>query len=77
MSTIDTIRGSDSAASHAERPRQNGLLPAISALIAWLGNAMAKRRTRLHLSELSNDLLDDVGIAPAQARREIKRFFWD
>jgi uncharacterized protein YjiS (DUF1127 family) len=38
---------------------------------------MVKRRTRLHLSELSDELLKDVGIAPADARREFGRPFWD
>lgn len=77
MSTIDTIRRPDSTGSHAARSQNSGLLHTASALIGWFGNAMMKRRTRMHLSELSNDLLNDVGIEPAQARREIKRFFWD
>ena len=77
MSTIDTIRGSGGAESHAARSQNSGLLHTASALIRWFGNAMTKRRTRMHLSELSNDLLNDVGIEPAQARRETKRFFWD
>ena len=77
MSTIDTIRRSDGAESHVARSQNNGLLHTASALIGWFGNAMMKRRTRMHLSELSNDLLNDVGIEPAQARRETKRFFWD
>ena len=77
MSTIDTIRRSDGAESHPARSQNSGLLHTASALIGWFGNAMMKRRTRLHLSELSDDLLNDVGIAPAEARREIKRFFWD
>ncbi|RCW86390.1 DUF1127 domain-containing protein [Phyllobacterium bourgognense] len=77
MSTIDTIRPSDGVASHAARTEKRGWLPTASALIGWFGNAMMKRRTRMHLSELSNDLLNDVGIEPAQARRETKRFFWD
>jgi uncharacterized protein YjiS (DUF1127 family) len=77
MSTIDTIRRSDAAGSRAAPTEKVGLLHRVSGLIGWFGNAMMKRRTRMHLSELSNDLLNDVGIEPAQARREIKRFFWD
>jgi uncharacterized protein YjiS (DUF1127 family) len=42
-----------------------------------LAKAMLKRRTRMHLSELSNDLLDDIGVDPSAARREVRRFFWD
>jgi len=77
MSTIDTIGRSGSAESRAARSHNSGLLHTATALMRWFGNAMMKRRTRMHLSELSNDLLNDVGIEPAQARREIKRFFWD
>ncbi|ATU91331.1 DUF1127 domain-containing protein [Phyllobacterium zundukense] len=77
MSTIDTIRRCDGSESHKASSETGGLFHTISAMFGWFGNAMLKRRTRLHLSELSNDLLDDVGIEPAEARREIKRFFWD
>lgn len=77
MSTIDTIRRCDGSESHQASTQKGGLLRTISAMFSWFGNAMLKRRTRMHLSELSNDLLNDVGIAPAEARREIKRFFWD
>jgi uncharacterized protein YjiS (DUF1127 family) len=77
MSTIDTIRRSDGVESHAAPTEKVGLLPRVSGLVGWFGKAMMKRRTRMHLSELSNDLLNDVGIEPAQARRETKRFFWD
>ncbi len=77
MSTIETISGTEAAGRHPVLTENRGLLHTVSALFSWFGNAMMKRRTRLHLSELSNDLLNDVGIAPAEARREIKRFFWD
>lgn len=77
MSTIDTIRTCDGSENHQESTGKDGLLRTISALITWCDNAMVKRRTRLHLSELSDELLNDVGIAPAEARREIKRPFWD
>lgn len=76
MSTIDTINRADGAKNHASSFQSGGLFTA-SSLIGWFGNAMMKRRTRLDLSELSDDLLKDVGIAPAEARRETKRFFWD
>jgi uncharacterized protein YjiS (DUF1127 family) len=77
MSTIDTITRCDGSKSQAASIEKGGLLHTISAMFGWFGNAMLKRRTRMHLSELSDDLLDDVGIEPAEARREIKRFFWD
>ncbi|MBZ9653399.1 DUF1127 domain-containing protein [Phyllobacterium lublinensis] len=77
MSTIDTIRASDSASTGVPSTENRGLFHLSSRLIEWLNNAMVKHRTRQHLSELSDDMLDDVGIAPSQARREIKRLFWD
>ncbi|WP_223612971.1 DUF1127 domain-containing protein [Phyllobacterium calauticae] len=40
-------------------------------------HAVAKRRSRVHLSELSDEQLLDIGVSPAQARQESKRFFWD
>ncbi|CAN7400377.1 DUF1127 domain-containing protein [Phyllobacterium sp. LjRoot231] len=77
MSTIDTIKTeclAEGRGGSAERRAMSGTIP---ALFAWFGRAMLKRRTRMHLSELNNDLLDDIGVDPADARREIKRFFWD
>jgi uncharacterized protein YjiS (DUF1127 family) len=76
MSTIDTIRTCDGSESHQESTGKDGLLRTISALTTWYGDALLKRRTRIHLSELSDEMLNDVGIAPAEARREIKRSFW-
>ncbi|PSH66128.1 MULTISPECIES: DUF1127 domain-containing protein [Phyllobacterium] len=77
MSTIDTIRRRGGSEIHKASTGNRGLVRTISALSAWYGNAMVKRRTRLHLSELSDELLKDVGIAPADARREFGRPFWD
>jgi uncharacterized protein YjiS (DUF1127 family) len=35
-----------------------------------------RQRTRLFLAELTNSQLDDIGLTPAQARRESSRPFW-
>ncbi|MEK1853488.1 MAG: DUF1127 domain-containing protein [Phyllobacterium sp.] len=77
MSTIDTIRRCDGSESHKASTENGRLLPSAATLVDWFNSAMLKRRTRMHLSELSNDLLEDIGVSPAEARREIKRFFWD
>jgi uncharacterized protein YjiS (DUF1127 family) len=77
MSTMDTIGRCDGSKGDNASIEKGGLLHTISAAFGWFGGAMLKRRTRMHLSELSNDLLDDIGVSPAEARREIKRFFWD
>ena len=36
-----------------------------------------RRRQRMILGELSDDHLKDIGVSPAQARREAARPFWD
>ena len=77
MSTIDTI---DTIEAGTVRSRTGFSASSAGAIIIfwnWFGDAMMKHRTRIHLSELSNELLNDIGVAPAEARREIKRFFWD
>lgn len=70
MSTIDTINTNASTCT-----RKSG--GTTGTFLHWFSDAMTKRRTRIHLSELSNELLEDIGVAPAEARREMKRFFWD
>jgi uncharacterized protein YjiS (DUF1127 family) len=77
MSTIDTIETKCLAEGRKAVSVQRTMSGTIPALFAWFGRAMLKRRTRMHLSELNNDLLDDIGVDPADARREVKRFFWD
>ncbi|MBB3234242.1 DUF1127 domain-containing protein [Phyllobacterium endophyticum] len=77
MGTIDTIEVECPADGRELGAGQGRLLRKISAAFMWFGKAMLKRRTRMHLSELSNDLLDDIGVDPSAARREVKRFFWD
>ncbi len=77
MSTIDTIEVKCPAETHGGGTQKHAMSGTIPALFAWFGRAMLKRRTRMHLSELNNDLLKDIGVAPAEARREVKRFFWD
>ena len=43
----------------------------------WLRCALVKRRTRIHLSELTDAQLKDIGVSKSQARRETKRFLWE
>ncbi|MCX8279362.1 DUF1127 domain-containing protein [Phyllobacterium sp. 0TCS1.6C] len=82
MSTIDTIgvdecanaRTDGVAIGTAVRTPFKGRLIAV---IDWIGTAMMKRRSRIHLSELTDDQLRDIGVAPREARRESERFFWD
>jgi len=77
MSTIDTIEAKGPAEGYGGVADERTMSGTIPALFAWFGRAMLKRRTRMRLSELDNNLLDDIGVDPADARREVKRFFWD
>jgi|GEM_PF-6759079 len=47
--------------------------PSLRALLScW----MARREERLQLAALSSELLDDIGITRADARREAAKPFW-
>lgn len=47
------------------------------SLLAWAMHMMATRRQRLHLEELDDHLLEDIGIDAATAHREAHRPLWD
>jgi len=49
----------------------------IGALWRWLRFAASVRRQRIDLAELDDRLLEDIGISPRQARREMSRSVWD
>ncbi|MEZ8377230.1 DUF1127 domain-containing protein [Vibrio splendidus] len=38
---------------------------------------LQNRRTRKHLAELSDHLLEDVGITRGQANEEVRKAFWE
>lgn len=38
---------------------------------------LQNRRTRKHLAELSDHLLEDVGITRGQANEEVRKSFWE
>ncbi|MEZ8723219.1 DUF1127 domain-containing protein [Vibrio pomeroyi] len=38
---------------------------------------LQNRRTRKHLAELSDHLLEDVGITRGQANEEMRKSFWE
>lgn len=81
MSTIDIIERECAGA----RDVNSVSLPKLSRdraavlrrIVAWMGNAVVKRRTRIQLSELTKDQLKDIGMSPHAAWQESKRFFWD
>ncbi|OCW58744.1 DUF1127 domain-containing protein [Hoeflea olei] len=42
----------------------------------WLARACDRRRQRLHLGELDDHLLKDIGVSRREARREASRWFF-
>jgi uncharacterized protein YjiS (DUF1127 family) len=64
----DTIMAPVGAASRAKR--------LLSRVISWIAEREEKRLSRLALAELTDDQLADIGVTPAQARREAAQPFW-
>ncbi|EJN01707.1 DUF1127 domain-containing protein [Phyllobacterium sp. YR531] len=75
MSTIDTIKSSCGSRGVVEEYRATP--STLMVVFNWLVSALAKRRSRIHLSELSDDQLRDIGISKGEARQEVERRFWD
>ncbi len=46
-------------------------------VIVWILGREEKRLSRIALSELTDDQLADIGVTPAEARREAARPFWN
>lgn len=46
-------------------------------VISWISEREEKRLSRLALAELTDDQLADIGVTPAEARREAARPFWN
>jgi uncharacterized protein YjiS (DUF1127 family) len=66
--TTDTIRAPVGATSRARR--------LLSGVISWIAEREGKRLSRLALAELTREQLADIGVTPAQARREAAQPFW-
>lgn len=45
--------------------------------LGWLVQAMATRRERVHLEDLDDHMLADIGLDRRAAKREAQRPFWD
>lgn len=80
MGTICTDNGTTCSISIGTiQPR--GLVSRLKQLgryvIVWILGREEKRLSRIALSELTDDQLADIGVTPAEARREAARPFWD
>lgn len=57
-------------------PRHGALSNAVSNLLQHIPAWIARHRQRKALAELSDHLLDDIGVSHAAARREAAKPFW-
>ncbi|MFH0270224.1 MULTISPECIES: DUF1127 domain-containing protein [Vibrio] len=56
----------------ASKPRQRLVQYIFSKLVVWRKNY----RTRRHLSDLPEHLLDDIGYNESEVQKEIQKPFW-
>ncbi|MDS1135104.1 DUF1127 domain-containing protein [Nitratireductor indicus] len=76
MGTNDTIKGlSSPAARHGAILRT--IWQGVEALVSRVSAIMIKRRSRLHLLDLTEEQLRDIGVNRREARLEGHRPFWD
>ncbi|GHG80758.1 DUF1127 domain-containing protein [Pseudodonghicola xiamenensis] len=69
-----TQTGSSSVYGAARRQRPT--VSVLKRLTTVFGLWAMRRRTRKHLSELDDFMLDDIGVTHAQAHKEASRPFW-
>ncbi len=76
MGTMQTIEAGPK--SHV-RPLDVPSLPflSLSGIFTRFVRMTERRRQRCDLLELTDEQLRDIGVTPAQARREADRPFWD
>jgi uncharacterized protein YjiS (DUF1127 family) len=77
LDDVPTVRLGMPGWRRGGRP-QSGSWPAPGAPSRLIALWAARRRQRLTLAELCQQphLLDDLGLTPAQARREARKPFW-
>lgn len=65
MTTMTITRSPHAAGGHGFHP------------LGWLVQALATHHQRLHLEDLDDHMLADIGLDRISARRESHRPFWD
>jgi uncharacterized protein YjiS (DUF1127 family) len=75
MVTIETI-SSKAVVAPVQPPRLVGLAATLQAVWRALTLWRRRRMTRVHLSQLTEDQLRDVGLSPDVAEREIRKSRW-
>ena len=73
MVTIETM-SSRAPLERAPPDRSRGALAkSVAALVRVMTSWLRRRRTRLHLAQLTEAQLRDVGLTPEMAEREIRK----
>ena len=67
MMTIETMMSRD----------MSEIKPSLARRLVWLFLRMRRnRRTRLHLADLTDAALEDIGISRREAEAEARRWIW-
>lgn len=77
MGTIVAIPGSISQSLRRLEAMFQRSLRLVGDGASWLERQLEKRRTRMELMELSDEMLKDIGLSRADAYREACRPFWE
>jgi uncharacterized protein YjiS (DUF1127 family) len=83
MMTMGTICTNDGASRSLSigtiQPRSltSRLKAVCFRVVVWIVAREEKRLSRIALSELTDDQLADIGVTPAEARREAAQPFWN
>lgn len=77
MGTITAIPGAVTQALKLLDSAFHNAVMVVAAGASWLERKLERRRSRIALLELSDDLLKDIGLSRADAHREAGRPFWD
>ena len=76
MSTIETNYRMSEGLGYDTSP-STGSRFSITAMFARLEQQLEKRRSRMALLEVTDELLKDIGLSRSDAYRESSRRFWD
>lgn len=77
MGTIAAIPGAVTQSLRLVDTSFHVTVKLVAAGASWLEQKLERRRSRIALMELPDDLLKDIGLSRADAWREGRRPFWD
>ncbi|MCK5574639.1 MAG: DUF1127 domain-containing protein [Sphingomonadales bacterium] len=63
--------------SHSDASPLQQVLGLIEQAMKWINDAYDVSTQRRHLTSLSTEALDDIGLTRKEAAREATRSFWD